>query len=528
MILLFKHDLALQLPPIQLLPIASRLFRLFPIILTMLQIYDSLSRTKRPFTPVKAGVVNMYVCGMTVYDYCHLGHARMLVGFDVVARWLRASGYQLNYVRNITDVDDKIIRRAVETNRRISDVTRFFIDAMQADERALNVLPPDQAPRATEYVPQMLEIIGVLKDKGLAYQGEDGDVNFAVRQFPGYGKLSGKSLDQLRAGERVSVSSAKRDPLDFVLWKSAKPDEPEESRWDSAYGAGRPGWHIECSAMSRAALGLPLDIHGGGPDLKFPHHENEIAQSEGAFGGTLANTWMHCGPLMVDAEKMSKSLGNFRTIRETVSGEIEPGSAAYRPNIREAGMLRFFIVRNHYRSAQNYTPDNLADAQASLDRLYMTLKTVPPEDVAIDWNTGAAAQFKAAMDDDFNTAGAVSVLFELSGEANRSQDSNTSGLMLALGRVLGLFDVGADEYFKQPTRYTRRALLAAESTGDESNATVANSSLSDETIDAKVQARQQAKQQKNFKLADQIRDELAAAGVLLEDKPGGVTEWRRG
>ncbi|MCD8504799.1 MAG: cysteine--tRNA ligase [Burkholderiaceae bacterium] len=497
----------------------------------MLQIYDSLSRTKRPFKPVHEGEVNMYVCGMTVYDYCHLGHARMLVGFDVVARWLRQSGYKLNYVRNITDVDDKIIRKAVQTNQKISDVTRFFIDAMHADERALNVQPPDQEPRATAYVPQMLEIIGQLQAKGLAYQAEDGDVNFAVRQFQGYGKLSGKSLDQLRAGERVAVSSSKRDPLDFVLWKSAKPDEPAESKWESTYGTGRPGWHIECSAMSHAVLGLPLDIHGGGPDLKFPHHENEIAQSEGAFGETLANTWMHCGPLMVDAHKMSKSLGNFRTIRETVDGEVVPGSAQYSPNVREAEMLRFFIVRNHYRSAQNYTPDNLADAQAALDRLYMTLQSVPPSAVEIDWQVGAASEFKAAMDDDFNTAGAVAVLFELSGLANRTLDTHTSGQMLALANVLGLLMVDPADYFRQSTRYTHRAIKAAEAAkaaDTEVQQPVVAIEMTDEDIEAKVQDRLQAKRDKDFKLADQIREELAAAGVLLEDKPGGVTQWRRG
>ena len=503
----------------------------------MLQIYDSLSRTKRPFKPVHAGKVGMYVCGMTVYDYCHLGHARMLVSFDVVARWLRVSGYELTYVRNITDVDDKIIRRAVQTNQKISEVTGFFIDAMRADERALDVLPPDREPRATAYVPQMLEIINALKDKDLAYQAVDGDVNFAVRQFPGYGKLSGKSLDQLRAGERVAVSTAKRDPLDFVLWKAAKEDEPAESRWESPFGPGRPGWHIECSAMSQAMLDLPLDIHGGGPDLKFPHHENEIAQSEGAFGGTLANTWMHCGSLMVDANKMSKSLGNFKTIRDTVSGQGEAGQADYTANVREAQMLRFFIVRNHYRSAQNYTPANLADAQAALDRLYLTLQAVPPKDTTIDWDEGAAAQFKAAMDDDFNTAGAVAVLFELASVANRDQDGQASGLMLALGQIIGLLTVAPHEYFKQPTRYTQRAIEAAEqaqlnkqgeqdSAGQDASSPVAT--LSDEDIEALVQQRLTAKQQKDFTQADQIRETLAAAGVVLEDRPGGLTQWRRG
>ena len=494
----------------------------------MLQLYDSLSRKKRPFVPVTPGEVNMYVCGMTVYDYCHLGHARMLVGFDVIQRWLRISGYKVRYVRNITDVDDKIIRRAVQTNQRISDVTSFFIDAMHADEKALNVQSPDVEPCATEFVPQMLDIISRLQGKGLAYQADDGDVNFAVRQFAGYGKLSGKTLDQLRAGERVAVSDSKRDPLDFVLWKKAKPDEPAESRWDSPFGSGRPGWHIECSAMSHAVLGLPLDIHGGGPDLKFPHHENEIAQSEGAFGGTMANTWMHCGPLMVDAEKMSKSLGNFKTIRQTVDGEPTPGEAAYTPNVREAQMLRFFIVRNHYRSPQNYAPDNLADAQAALDRLYLTLQTVPPQPVTIDWQSQYPAQFKAAMDDDFNTAGAVAVLFELAGLANRHQDAQASGLMLALAHVLGLMSVSVQDYFKASTRYTHRALRAAEQSAEQGLALAVPVSLSDAQIDIKVQERAQAKQNKDFKQADQIRQELAAAGIVLEDKPGGVTQWRRG
>jgi len=486
----------------------------------MLQIYDSLSRTKRPFEPVHAGEVNMYVCGMTVYDFCHLGHARMLVGFDVIQRWLRASGYRVRYVRNITDVDDKIIRRAVQTDQPISAVTSFFIDAMHADERALHVEAPDAQPQATQYVSQMIEIIDRLQAKGLAYQADDGDVNFAVRQFEGYGKLSGKTLDQLRAGERVAVSNTKRDPLDFVLWKAAKPEEPAESRWQSPYGWGRPGWHIECSAMSQAVLGLPLDIHGGGPDLKFPHHENEIAQSEGAFGGVLANTWMHCGPLMVDTEKMSKSLGNFMTIRQTVGISPESSQAQYQANVREAEMLRFFIVRNHYRSAQNYAPDNLADAQAALDRLYLTLQAVPPAQVNIDWQAPAPAQFKAAMDDDFNSAGAVAVLFELCAAANRDQDSQASGLMLALARVIGLLNVDAQAYFKAPTRYTHRALSAIETAPVEM--------LSDLQIEAQVQQRLQAKKARDFALADQIRDSLAQAGVVLEDKPGGITQWRRG
>jgi cysteinyl-tRNA synthetase len=480
----------------------------------MLHIYNTLSRSKQPFKTVEPGVVRLYVCGMTVYDFCHLGHARMLVSFDVVQRWLRTSGYRVTYVRNITDIDDKIIRRAVETGKRIPDVTAFYIDAMHADETALGVQRPDVEPRATEHVGDMLRIIDQLEQRGLAYRSDDGDVNFAVRQFPGYGKLSGKSLDDLRAGERVAVSAGKRDPLDFVLWKAAKPQEPDDSKWPSPYGVGRPGWHIECSAMSEAILGLPLDIHGGGPDLKFPHHENEIAQTEGAFGGRLASVWMHCGPLMVDSDKMSKSLGNFRTIRQTIAVDAPPETqAGYSINPREAEMLRFFIVRNHYRSVQNYAPDNLFDAQSALDRLYQTLVNVPAAPVDIDWQQPQARAFKEAMDDDFNSAGAVAVLFELASLANRAKSSELSGLMKALGQVLGLLQLDPSTYFRSSTRYQKDAV-----TGD---------LLSDDAVDALVQARAQAKAGKDFALADRLRAQLQDNGIELEDKPGGVTNWRR-
>lgn len=494
----------------------------------MLQIYDSLSRSKRPFKPAHDGEVRMYVCGMTVYDFCHLGHARMLVSFDVVQRWLRVLGYKVTYVRNITDIDDKIIRRAVESDRKISDVTRFFIDAMHADEAALDVQAPDHQPRATAFVPDMLDIIDRLEQRGLAYRAEDGDVNFAVRSFADYGKLSGKTLDQLRAGERVAVSAGKRDPLDFVLWKSAKPQEPEESRWPSVYGWGRPGWHIECSAMSRSVLGLPLDIHGGGPDLKFPHHENEIAQSEGAFGGTLANTWMHCGSLMVDAEKMSKSLGNFKTIRQTIAGaDLTSDQPGYTPNPREAQMLRFFIVRNHYRSMQNYSPDNLADAQAALDRLYQTLSNVPPEPVVLDWDQGPALQFAQSMNDDFNTAEALAVLFDLSAKAHRDHDPQASGLLQELGRTLGLLTVDPQVYLQSSSRYTRRAIESREQ-AEQTQQGEGSEDLSVEQIEALLAERAQAKKDKDFAKADAIRDALTKAGVLLEDRPGGATQWRRG
>lgn len=481
----------------------------------MLHIYNTLSRAKEPFKPVEAGRVRMYVCGMTVYDFCHLGHARMLVSFDVVQRWLRASGYEVNYVRNITDIDDKIIRRAVERKQRLHEVTEFYIDAMHADERALGVAAPDAEPRATQHVGEMLSIIDKLRENGLAYQSEDGDVNYAVREFKGYGKLSGKSLDDLRAGERVAVAAGKRDPLDFVLWKSAKEDEPAESKWESPYGLGRPGWHIECSAMSKALLGLPLDIHGGGPDLKFPHHENEIAQTEGAFGGTLANVWIHCGPLMVDADKMSKSLGNFRTIRDTVGlpASLADNVAQYQVNPREAEMLRFFIVRNHYRSIQNYTPDNLLDAQNALDRLYQTLHNVPAQSVQIDWDQPLAAAFRAAMDDDFNTSAAIAALFELATEANRGGSGQASGLMRALGGILGLLQCDPAQYLQSASRYL--GLAAAEI------------ALSAEQIEALIAARVAAKQARNYPEADRIRAQLRDAGIELEDKAGDVTQWRR-
>lgn len=485
----------------------------------MQHIYNSLTRTKEEFKPVHAGQARMYVCGMTVYDYCHLGHARMLVSFDVVQRWLRASGLQVEYVRNITDIDDKIIRRSVETGQRLSDVTDFYIAAMHADERALGVQTPDQEPRATQYVGEMLDIIGKLEHRGLAYQADDGDVNFAVRDFPGYGKLSGKTLDDLRAGERVAVGSAKRDPLDFVLWKSAKADEPADSKWESPYGLGRPGWHIECSAMSKSLLGLPLDIHGGGPDLKFPHHENEIAQTEGAFGGQLANTWMHCGPLMVDAEKMSKSLGNFRTIRQTIGqGDVSNTDADYQTNPREAEMLRFFIVRNHYRSAQNYAPDNLIDAQNALDRLYQALQNVPADDGAIDWEEPQARAFEAAMNDDFNTSGAVAALFELASQANRQQCRRSAGQLKALGSLLGLLQQEPADYFKVPTRYSAASM--AKDGG-------ASQAISESDIESLILARSDAKQARNYVEADRIRDVLHNAGVELDDKAGGRTQWRR-
>ncbi|GAA5785190.1 cysteine--tRNA ligase [Chitiniphilus shinanonensis] len=459
----------------------------------MLNLYNTLSREKEVFRPIVPGKVNMYVCGMTVYDYCHLGHARVMVVFDMVARWLRASGYAVDYVRNITDIDDKIIKRALENGESINALTQRFIDAMNEDADALGVLRPDHEPRATEFVGAMHQMIGRLIDNGLAYSAPNGDVYYAVRKFDGYGKLSGKSLDDLRAGERVDVDPNKQDPLDFVLWKAAKADEPADAKWDSPWGAGRPGWHIECSAMSCHHLGAHFDIHGGGADLQFPHHENEIAQSEGASGQRYVNYWMHNGFIRVDNEKMSKSLGNFFTIREVLKKY-------------DAEVVRFFILRAHYRSPLNYSDMHLDDARNALTRLYTALKAVPADAVTLDWQSPYAARFKAAMDDDFNTTEAVAVLFDLAHEANRQQSPALAGELKALAGVLGLLG-------REP-----QAFLQAE---------VGEGEWSAERIEAAIAARKAARAAKNWAESDRIRDELAAAGVVLEDGAQG-TGWRRG
>jgi cysteinyl-tRNA synthetase len=451
-----------------------------------LRIYNTLSRELEEFSPLQPGQVRMYVCGMTVYDFCHIGHARMMMAFDVVQRWLRASGYAVTYVRNITDIDDKIIARSVQRGITIRELTDEVIAAMHEDIGALGIEPPTVEPRATEYVPQMLGIIEKLEQKGLAYRSDNGDVNYAVRKFPGYGKLSGKSLDELHAGERVAVLDGKQDPLDFVLWKAAKPTEPADAKWESAYGTGRPGWHIECSAMSCATLGETFDIHGGGADLQFPHHENEIAQSEGANGKPLSRFWVHNGFVRVDNEKMSKSLGNFFTIREVLQKY-------------DAESLRFFLVRTHYRSALNYSDAHLDDARNSLKRLYTALDLVAPADVAIDWTQPHAARFKAAMDEDFGTPEAIAVLFELAGEVNRTKSAETAGLLKALAASLGILQGDP------------RAFLQAGST------------LDDATIQAKIDARAAAKAAKNFAEADRIRQELLEQGIVLKDSPTGTT-----
>ena len=451
-----------------------------------LRIYNTLTRALEDFAPLEPGHVRMYVCGMTVYDLCHLGHARSMVAFDVVQRWLRASGMRVTYVRNITDIDDKIIRRAVDNGETVRGLTDRMIDALHQDADALGIERPTHEPRATDYVPQMLTLIGQLESKGLAYQAGNGDVNFAVRKFPGYGKLSGKSLDELNAGERVAVQDGKHDPLDFVLWKSAKPSEPDEVKWQSTWGTGRPGWHIECSAMGCALLGESFDIHGGGADLQFPHHENEIAQSEGATGKPFVQTWMHNGFINVDNEKMSKSLDNFFTIRDVLKEY-------------DAETVRFFVVRSHYRSPLNYSDVHLDDARGALKRLYTALALVAPADVAIDWSEPYAARFKAAMDEDFGTPDAVAVLFDLAGEANRSQSVQAAGLLKALGGCLGLLQ-GDPQAFLQ-----------------------SGAGLDDSAIQAQIAARTAAKAAKDFSEADRIRDALLAAGIVLKDSKAGTT-----
>jgi cysteinyl-tRNA synthetase len=449
----------------------------------MLKIHNSLGRAKQAFNPLRAGEARMYVCGMTVYDYCHLGHARVLVVFDMVRRWLRASGYRVTYVRNITDIDDKIIRRAAENGETPAALTERFIDLMDEDAAALGVEKPDHEPRATRYVPEMVGLIERLERRKLAYRAASGDVNYAVRRFPGYGKLSGKSLDELRAGERVEVDASKEDPLDFVLWKRSKPGEPH---WPSPWGEGRPGWHIECSAMSAKLLGEPFDIHGGGQDLQFPHHENEIAQSEGASGERFVNYWMHNGFVQVDREKMSKSLGNFFTVREVL--------AKYDPEV-----VRFFILRAHYRSPLNYSDAHLEDAKNALSRLYTALKDAAAESSAIEWESAEARRFKEAMDDDFGTPEAVAVLFDLAHRINAGE-KGLARLLRALGGVLGLL---------QREGHTFLQGREAES-----------------WIGGAIAAREAARRRKDYAEADRIRGELLTKGIILEDS-GGKTTWRR-
>jgi len=460
----------------------------------MLQIYNSLTNKKETFKPLVEGEATLYVCGMTVYDYCHLGHARVLVAFDVVFRYLQARGYDVTYVRNITDIDDKIITRANENKEDFQVLTERFIDAMHEDERALGVLPPSIEPKATENIPQIIAMIETLIEKGHAYVGDSGDVYYDVASFPEYGKLSGRKIEDLRAGERIAVDESKRDPLDFVLWKPAKADEPA---WESPWGNGRPGWHIECSAMSTSILGNSFDIHGGGHDLQFPHHENEIAQSEACTGEHLANYWMHNGFIRINDEKMSKSLNNFFTIRDVLK--------SYSPEA-----VRYFLLSSHYRSPLNYSTDSLDGAIAGLDRLYNALRGLPTAE-ASRW-TSYEEKFYAAMDDDFNTPEALATLFELARDTNKLNQAEgaeaaapLAALLKKLAGLLGILQLSPDEWLQRDTG------------GD---------GLDAETIESKIQARIQAKADKDWAQADAIRDELKAQGITLEDK-GAETIWRR-
>ncbi|WP_396642512.1 cysteine--tRNA ligase [Methylomonas sp. 2B] len=455
----------------------------------MLKIYNTLTRSKQEFIPREPGKVGMYVCGMTVYDYCHIGHARVMVVFDTVARYLRHAGYQLTYVRNVTDIDDKIIQRANENGEAFTELTERFIAAMHEDERALAVLPPDIEPRATQSIADIIRMTETLIAKEYAYVGGNGDVFYAVSRFDGYGKLSGKNIEDLNVGERVDVDAAKRDPLDFVLWKMAKPDEPA---WESPWGMGRPGWHIECSAMSTCCLGNHFDIHGGGMDLQFPHHENEIAQSEGATGQPFVNYWMHNGFVRINEEKMSKSLGNFFTVREVLK--------QYRPEV-----IRFFILSSHYRSPLNYADEQLDEAGTALTRLYTALRGVEIAD--IDINADYRLRFEQAMDDDFNTPVALAVLFDLARELNKTEHkAQLATTLKRLAGILGLLQDDPDDFLKGGS---------------------GADGLSEADIESLIADRKVAKTNKDWARADAIRDRLKSSGVILEDVAGGNTIWRR-
>ena len=461
----------------------------------MLKIYNTLAREKQEFVPILAGKASMYVCGMTVYDFCHLGHARVMVVFDMVSRWLRASGLEVTYVRNITDIDDKIIKRANDNNESIGELTARFITAMDEDSAKLGVLRPDIEPRATTHIAGMVDMIAALVAKGFAYPADNGDVFYSVNSFNGYGKLSGKSLEDLRAGERVEVDNQKRDPMDFVLWKAAKPNEPS---WDSPWGKGRPGWHIECSAMSADHLGEHFDIHGGGQDLQFPHHENEIAQSEAAHDCTFVNYWMHNGFVRVVSdkdgqdEKMSKSLGNFFTIRDVLKKY-------------DAEVIRFFILRAHYRSPLNYSDTHLEDARQALSRLYTAMRGLAIPAVELDWHQPQVARFKAAMDDDFNTPEAFAVLFDLANEVNKTGSLETAAILKSLSGMLGLLE-------RSPETFLQGVVSA--------------DGYTSEKIEALIASRLEARRAKNFAESDRVRQELLQNGVVLEDTPQGTT-WRR-
>ena len=461
----------------------------------MFQLYNTLSKSKQPFTPIEAGKIRMYVCGVTVYDLCHIGHARVMVSFDVITRYLRARGWEVEYVRNITDVDDKILKRAAENGETPDQLTQRMIAAMHEDEASLSVLRPDQEPRATHHIQDIIDMVQALIDKGFAYAAANGDVYYRVEKFESYGRLTNKVIDELRSGARVEVEAAKESPLDFVLWKAAKPGE---TSWESPWGAGRPGWHIECSAMSKCCLGETFDIHGGGPDLPFPHHENEIAQSEAANGKTYVNYWMHAGPVRVNKEKMSKSLGNFFTIREVLK--------EHNPEV-----VRYFLSSVHYRSSIDYSLDSLKEARSALDRFYQALDGVEIPEVETASND-YSDRFFAAMDDDFNTPMAFAVLFEMASELNRLKGkdeqaaSQLAGQIKALAGVVGLLQQNPKDFLQKGS--------AGEISGDE--------------VEALIVERKEARANKDFARSDEIRDQLAAAGVILKDGPEGTTWYREG
>ena len=468
----------------------------------MLQIYNTFTRQKEPLKTIEPGKVKMYVCGMTTYDYCHIGHARVLIAFDVISRYLRVRNYDVTYARNITDIDDKIINRADENGELFSDLTARFIDAMHEDEKSLSILPPDIEPRATQYMDDIIKMIQVLEEKGIAYHAKNGDVYYKVVAFEPYGKLANKNMDDLIAGARVEVGEDKLDPRDFALWKSAKEGEVS---WDSPWGAGRPGWHIECSAMSTCCLGNNFDIHGGGPDLVFPHHENEIAQAEAATGEKYANTWMHAGAVRVDNEKMSKSLGNFFTIREVLE--------KYHPEV-----IRYFIIASHYRSYINYSEENLVTARGALERFYLALREFETVEVLpidqLDQENEYVSRFFTVMDDDFNTPEALAVLFDLVREINtlrNKQVEKAQSLAVVLKSLASLLGVLQED----PESFMKGFVVEGEGEG-----------LSNKEVDQLVADRVQAKLDKNYQLADDIRQNLAAQGVVLEDSREG-TKWRR-
>ena len=475
----------------------------------MIRIHNSLTGEKQPLEPITPGQVRMYVCGMTVYDFIHVGHARMILAFDMVSRYLRYRGYRVTYVQNITDIDDKIIRRAAQNGEPIGALTERVIAAMHADCDALGIARPEHEPRATQYLPAIVDMIGKLIAKDYAYVAPNGDVMYAVAKFDGYGKLSGKRLADLRAGARVEVDESKRDPLDFVLWKHAKPGEPA---WDSPGGKGRPGWHIECSAMSVALLGSHFDIHGGGLDLKFPHHENEIAQTCAATGDRFAEIWMHNGFVNIDNEKMSKSLGNFFTVREVLAKVV-----------RHPDVLRYFLLSSHYRGPINYSLEQLEQADAALSRIMTALRDLPQSPPAAVTGSAYTADFQAAMDDDFNTPEAIAVLQTLTRDINTAKDAGDAARSAALGAelrylagVLGM-RVTPTEWFSLGTKLISREIAAG----------AGSVALTDDDIARGIEARLAARKAKNWAEADRIREELARAGVILEDKPGGTTVWRR-